>query len=146
MPSRCTAFGPGTASWSVGRSGEKGAELGREANAGDRLHFIAADLTLVSENRRVIAEVTERLGRVDALVLCAAYLRLDRHVTSDGFEHSFALAYLSRFVLSTGLAPRMRDSASPLIVNVAVIGAGANAMNWDDLQFTAKHQGGRVWA
>jgi NAD(P)-dependent dehydrogenase (short-subunit alcohol dehydrogenase family) len=56
----------------VGRSAEKGAELGREANAGDRLHFIAADLTLVSENRRVIAEVTERLGRVDALVLCAA--------------------------------------------------------------------------
>jgi hypothetical protein len=62
---------------------------------------------------------------------------MDRHVTSEGFEHSFVLAYLSRFVLSTGLAPRMRDSASPVIVNVAVIGAGANAMNWDNLQFTA---------
>ncbi|MFD0205542.1 MULTISPECIES: SDR family NAD(P)-dependent oxidoreductase [Saccharothrix] len=130
----------------IGRSAQKGAELAREADAGDRFHFIAADLALVAENQRVVAEVTERLGHVDALVLCAAYLRMDRVVTAEGFEHSFALAYLSRFVLSTGLAPLMRDSAAPVIVNLAVIGAGAKAMNWDDMQFTAKHRGGEVWA
>lgn len=130
----------------VGRSAEKGAALAREADAGDRLHFIAADLALVSENLRVVAEVTERLGRVDALVLCAAYLRLDREVTPEGFEHSFALAYLSRFVLSTRLAPLMRDSASPVIVNLAVAGAGAGAMNWDDPQFTTGYRPGRAWA
>ncbi|MEO6089719.1 MAG: SDR family NAD(P)-dependent oxidoreductase [Umezawaea sp.] len=130
----------------IGRSAEKGARLEREADAGDRFHFIKADLTLVSENRRVITEVADRLGHVDVLVLCAAYLRMKRVVTSEGFEHSFALGYLSRFLLSTGIAPLMRDAKAPTIVNLAVIGAGAKAMNWDDLQFTAKHVGSKVWA
>lgn len=130
----------------IGRSAEKGAQLEREADAGDRFHFIKADLSLVSENRRVVGEVADRLGQVDALVLCAAYLRMKRFVTSEGFEFSFALAYLSRFLLSTGIAPLMRDAEAPVVVNLAVIGAGANAMNWDDLQFTAKHVGSKVWA
>ncbi|MGI5127072.1 SDR family NAD(P)-dependent oxidoreductase [Pseudonocardia sp. CA-107938] len=130
----------------IGRSAEKGAQPGREAAASDRFHFLGADLSLVSENRRIIGEVADRLGHVDALVLCAAYLRMKRFVTSEGFESSFALAYLSRFLLSTGIAPLMRDAEAPVIVNLAVVGAGASAMNWDDLQFTAKHVGTKVWA
>ncbi|MGW6445278.1 SDR family NAD(P)-dependent oxidoreductase [Lentzea sp. NPDC055074] len=130
----------------IGRSAEKGARLGREAGAGDRFHFVQADLSLVAENRRVVAEVAERLGHVDALVLCAAYLKMKRLVTSEGFEFSFALAYLSRFLLSTGIAPLMADAKAPVIVNLAVVGAGAKAMNWDDMQFTVKHAGSKVWA
>ena len=130
----------------IGRSADKGTRLAREADAGDRLHVIRADLSLVSENRRVIEEVADRLGHVDALVLCAAHLRMKRLVTNEDLEFSFALAYLSRFLLSTGIVPLMRDAEAPVIVNLAVVGAGPRAMNWDDLQFTAKHSGSKVWA
>nr|UHY14140.1 NAD(P)-dependent oxidoreductase [Verrucosispora sp.] len=133
----------------VGRSPEKGRELADEAarlGAADRYHLILADLALVAENRRVAREVAARFSTVDALVLCATYLRMNRAETNEGIEYSFALAYLSRYVLSHEIAPLMAGAPAPVIVNLAVVGAGAKAMNWDDLMFARKHNGMRAWA
>ncbi|SDS69882.1 SDR family NAD(P)-dependent oxidoreductase [Actinoplanes derwentensis] len=133
----------------IGRSPAKAQALTDEAarlGAADRLHLFTADLSLVADNRRVIEEIGTRFDRVDALVLCAAFLRMDRVETSEGIEHWFALFYLSRYLLSHGLAPLMTDAPAPVVVNLAVIGAGAKAMNWDDLMFTRNASWTKAWA
>lgn len=106
----------------VGRSREKFAGI-REA--GDA-HFIPADLTLVAENRRV-AEAVAAFGPVDVLILCAAYARWNRVETAEGIEHTFALYYLSRALLTTALRPR-------LVLNTSVPGATRDAIPHHDLQ------------
>jgi len=119
--------------------------------ADGRAHFIQADLSLVSENHRVIGELTARFAVVDVLVLCARYFRSHRTVTSEGFEHNFALYYLSRFLLGHGLVDQLERADAPVIMNVAGPGVSGGSIRWDDLGmadgydgWAAMAQGGRL--
>ncbi|GAB3587222.1 hypothetical protein GCM10027445_67120 [Amycolatopsis endophytica] len=47
-----------------------------------RAEFIAADLSLVEDSRRVTEQITSKYERVDALVLAASFIRQRRHVTN----------------------------------------------------------------
>jgi hypothetical protein len=71
--------------------------------AGDRAAFIQADLTSVAANVRVIEEVKARHDALDGLVLTAIRHFSRRVETPDGVEATFALYYVSRFLLSYGL-------------------------------------------
>ncbi|MFC4012294.1 SDR family NAD(P)-dependent oxidoreductase [Nonomuraea purpurea] len=97
--------------------------------------FIAADLSLISENRRVIKEINAAYPAVDALVLCARYFRTHRFVTAEGLEGTFALDYLSRFLFSYGLAE------PGLIVNVSGPGQPDGRVHWDDLMLERRYDG-----
>lgn len=119
--------------------------------AAERAVFIAADLSLVSENQRVISELSARFAVIDALVLCARYFRSYRAVTAEGFEHNFALYYLSRFLLGYGLVARLERAERPIIMNLAGPGVSAGYIHWDDLGlahsydgWTAMSQGGKL--
>ncbi|MEU3528127.1 SDR family NAD(P)-dependent oxidoreductase [Streptomyces sp. NPDC038707] len=131
--------------------GRKFLDTAHRAGAADRAVFIEADLSLVSENRRVIAEIEDRFAVVDALVLCARYFRSRRTVTSEGIEHNLALYYLSRYLLGHGLADVMNKAGKPVVVNIAGPGVGTPGIHWDDLGlergydgWTAMAQGGRL--
>ncbi|WP_028933241.1 TIGR03618 family F420-dependent PPOX class oxidoreductase [Pseudonocardia spinosispora] len=128
----------------VGRDGEKGAavlEAAAAMGAADRAHFVRADLSLVSENRRVIDEVRRVLSTVDALILCARHYRSTRAVTAEGFEDNFALFYLSRFVLGYGLVDLLDAAERPVILNVSGPGSGTSDVAWDDLQCERDYRG-----
>ncbi|MER5998957.1 SDR family NAD(P)-dependent oxidoreductase [Nonomuraea angiospora] len=116
--------------------GDTVAVIGRDrAKALPGAVFIPADLSLISENRRVIAEINAELPVVDALVLCARYFRTHRFVTAEGLEGTFALDYLSRFLLSHGLtAPR-------LVVNVSGPGQPTGLIRWHDLMLERGYDG-----
>lgn len=112
----------------VGRDAAKAAALpGAE--------FIAADLSLVSENLRVLDQINTRHPIVDALVLCARYFRSERFVTTEGVEGTFALEYLSRFLLSHGL------NEPGVIVNVSGPGVPIGRIHWDDLMLERSYNG-----
>ncbi|MGP3965872.1 SDR family NAD(P)-dependent oxidoreductase [Nonomuraea sp. 3N208] len=89
-------------------------------------HLIAADLSLVSENRCILDEINAAYPAVDALVLCARYFRSARSVTPEGLEATFALEYLSRHLLSHGLTD------PGVIVNVSGPGVPIGRIHWDD--------------
>lgn len=125
-----TYLGRGDTVVIVGRDPAKAAAL-------PGAHFIGADLSLVAENRRVIDEINDRHAAVHALVLCARYFRSTRFVTPEGFEGTFALEYLSRFLLSHGLdRPRV-------IVNVSgpAPGTPVGRIHWDDLTLKRGYDG-----
>ncbi|WP_206062117.1 SDR family NAD(P)-dependent oxidoreductase [Nonomuraea basaltis] len=127
----------------VGSNPDKGRRFLAEARAigsGERAEYIQADLSLVAENRRVVAHIAESYPVVDALVLAARYYRSTRYETAEGIEHNFALFYLSRYLFSRGLADQMEAGERPVILDLAGPGGDLLAMNWDDLQFARDYR------
>lgn len=98
----------------------------------DRARFIRADLSSVAETRRVVAEIESAYAAVDALLLFANRTSPKRVRTAEGFERTFALYYLSRYLLSHGLVPVLERGTQPVIVNIAGVGVRKGTVNWDD--------------
>ncbi|MDA8372625.1 MAG: SDR family NAD(P)-dependent oxidoreductase [Nocardiopsaceae bacterium] len=132
----------GDAVIAIGSSPEKGRQLGLEAAglaADDRFHFIRADLSSIAENERVVTKIAELHPAVDALVLCANRQSPRREVTAEGLESTFALYYLSRYLLSHGLRAQFDAAPAPVIINIAAAGLKVGEVNFADLQYEAKY-------
>ncbi len=85
--------------------------------------FLAADLSLLSEVRRLAGAVRERTDRLDVVVHSADALMTRRVETAEGLETGFAVNFLSRFLLNQLLADLLRAAAPARIVHVAAAGA-----------------------
>ena len=117
-------------------AGDRVVVIGRSQAKFDALtdgsaEFIRADLSLVADTRQVVAEL-QRHQRIDALVLAASYIRRRRHVTAEGREASWVLFFASKHLLTTGLAGLLRAADRPVIINTAVPGAPADAIDFAD--------------
>jgi NAD(P)-dependent dehydrogenase (short-subunit alcohol dehydrogenase family) len=130
----------------LGRNRERG-----EALAGGSIAFLPVDLASVAETRQVIEHILGAYHVVDALTLFANALAPRRIVTAEGLERTFALYYLSRYLLSFGLRPALDRATAPVIVNIAGVGATKGGVRWDDPQLasgyslvTAQLQAGRA--
>ncbi|MET8489776.1 SDR family NAD(P)-dependent oxidoreductase [Streptomyces tendae] len=133
----------------VGSTPAKGEALLAEAAAfseGGRAVFLRCDLTSVRAARELVTTIEGICPSVDKLVLCAQRYRLfgPRTVTAEGFEHSFALAYLSRYVLGHGLRPALESTPRPVIMNVGTPGIPLGRIHWDDPQLAAGYSGTRA--
>ncbi len=120
----------------VGSSKENGDIFCNEAKqlkSGDRAFYIQADLSLIKENQRVIESVKERFPSLDAIIFCATRHSKEYIETVEGFEFTFALDYMSRFLLSYGLKESLEKSDNPIIVNICGTGMKGE-VNWNDLQ------------
>ncbi|MGW5383210.1 SDR family NAD(P)-dependent oxidoreductase [Nocardia sp. NPDC003963] len=128
----------------IGRDAAKGRGFLEEADrtgSGANAFFIQADLGLVSENLRVVEEIRDRFPVLDALVLCARFFRSYRRVTPEGFEHNFALYYLSRYLLGYGLVGQLEKSDRSIIVNIAGPGVTPGSVRWNDLEMEQGYDG-----
>lgn len=120
----------------IGNSPANGYTFSKEANqagAEDRAVFIQANLSLLKENKRIVDEVRSRFQSLDMLIFCATKHSKDYTETPEGFELTFALDYLSRFILSYGLKESLEQADSPVILNICGSGMEGN-VNWNDLQ------------
>ncbi|MFG2319872.1 SDR family NAD(P)-dependent oxidoreductase [Streptomyces tendae] len=133
----------------VGSTPAKGEALLAEAaalSADGRAVFLPCDLTSVRAARALVTTIEDTCPSVDKLVLCAQRYRLfgPRALTPEGFEHSFALAYLSRYVLSHGLRHALESAPRPVIMNVGTPGTPLGRIRWDDLQLETGYSGTRA--
>jgi NAD(P)-dependent dehydrogenase (short-subunit alcohol dehydrogenase family) len=103
----------------VGRPGSTGAAVAAEIGA----TFLPADVSELSEVRRLAAVLAERHDRLHWLVQSADVLTAKRIETSEGFEVGFATNYLSRFAL-VGLLLDQLQAGPATILHVAAAGAG----------------------
>ncbi|MEU4312002.1 SDR family NAD(P)-dependent oxidoreductase [Nocardia sp. NPDC024068] len=122
----------------IGRSRAKFDTLRGTATgeAAGRAEFLGADLSSVAENRRVIERLRADHERIDVLVLAASFIRQRRHVTLEGREASWVLFFVSKYLFVTGLADLLRAAERPIVVNTAVPGARAGAIDFDDLELS----------
>ena len=126
----------------IGSNAAKGERLLADAPAAPMpgaVDFIRADLSTVAGTRAAIAAIKESAPAIDALALFANRQAPRRTETPEGLEATFALYYLSRYLLSHELTPALSRSTSPVIINVAGVGITKGTICWDDLQLTRRY-------
>jgi hypothetical protein len=123
----------------IGSNAGKGKRLLADAPDTGTIDFIRADLSTVTGTRAAIAAITDSTPVIDALALFANRQAPRRTETPEGLEATFALYYLSRYLLSHALTPLLARSASPVIVNIAGVGITKGTICWDDLQLTRRY-------
>jgi NAD(P)-dependent dehydrogenase (short-subunit alcohol dehydrogenase family) len=79
---------------------------------------ILADLGTLA-GAQSLAEQLDQLPRIDALIHNAGILPVQRTLTRDGFEESFATNHLAAFVLNRRLRKRLIASAPSRVVQVS---------------------------
>ncbi|GAA1594191.1 SDR family NAD(P)-dependent oxidoreductase [Actinoplanes couchii] len=122
--------------------GDRVLVLGRSADparSNGRISFHRVDLSSVAENHRIVGEILADHQVIDALALFANGVSPRRVVTADGLERTFALYYLSRYLLGLGLAPALDRAERPVIVNVAGVGTRRGAVHWADPSLAADY-------
>lgn len=110
--------GMGTRVLVHGRNRERGErtlrEIGEAAGSGE-LEYYNADLSSMSEVRRLAAEVSEDHPRLDVLINNAGIgsegSGLRREESADGYELRFAVNYLAPFLLTHLLLPTLKRAA-----------------------------------
>jgi NAD(P)-dependent dehydrogenase (short-subunit alcohol dehydrogenase family) len=121
----------------VGRDRARGAsvlETLRILNPAAEHVFVPGDLSLLAETARVADAVMRHAHRLDAIVFCAGVLSLVPEWTAEDLERTFALNYLSRYLMARRLLPLLERSQSGRLVLVANAGKYADTLDFDDLQ------------
>jgi NAD(P)-dependent dehydrogenase (short-subunit alcohol dehydrogenase family) len=93
-----------------------------------------ADLTRISEMKRVAAEIASQEPRIDVLINNAGAMFSSRRFTEDGLEYTFALNHMAYFVVTEGLRERLLASAPARIVSTASAAHQGAKLDFDDLQ------------
>jgi NAD(P)-dependent dehydrogenase (short-subunit alcohol dehydrogenase family) len=132
----------------VGRDPERvraTAEQARASGGGAAVHEHVADLARMDEVRRLGAELLEAYPSIDVLANNAGAMFTSRHVTSDGFEQTFALNHLAPFLLTSLLLDRL-TAAGGRVVTTASDAHKSGSLNLDDLQSErGRFRPGRVY-
>ncbi len=105
-----------------------------EAGPGPKHGAHLADLSLISDTRRVAGEIAAAEPRIDVLVNNAGAVFGRRAVTAEGLEFTFALNHMAYFVLTQGLMARLTGSAPARIVSTASAAHQGARLDFEDLQ------------
>ncbi|MFF3439644.1 SDR family NAD(P)-dependent oxidoreductase [Streptosporangium sp. NPDC002721] len=116
-------------------SGEAGGERLRRDVPSAR--FVRADLSSVRQTRDLIERLRDDHPVIDALVLGAFRYNRERVETEEGFEHTFALYVINRWLMAEGLREPLERAPAPVIVDLCGVGGiRAGRIRWDDPQLT----------
>ena len=131
-----------------GRSRPRGLEVVDEIRASGRgsASFYQADFASMDEVRRFAEAVLRDYARIDVLINNAGILASGeegRQTSPDGYELSFAVNYLSGFLLTRALLPIIPETPSSRIVNVS---SGAQTpIDFDDPMMERNYSAGRSY-
>ena len=97
-----------------------------------RAHY--ADLSRLSETKRVAEEIAASESRIDVLMNNAGAMFDRRHETEDALERTFALNHMSYFVITQILRQRLLATAGSRIVSTASDAHRSATVDFNDLQ------------
>jgi NAD(P)-dependent dehydrogenase (short-subunit alcohol dehydrogenase family) len=129
----------------VGRDAERVtavAQEARQAAGGAPVHQHVADLTLMSDVRKLAEEVRASYRQIDVLANNAGALFASRKQTSEGLERTFALNHLAPFLLTNLLRDRL---AGGRVVTTASDAHKSGRLDLDDLQSAKSYSAMRVY-
>jgi NAD(P)-dependent dehydrogenase (short-subunit alcohol dehydrogenase family) len=104
-----------------------------------------ADLSRMTETRRLAAEIAAAEPRIDVLINNAGALFASRRVTADGLERTFATNHMAYFLLTLGLAEALRAAAPARVVNTASDAHRGETLDFADLQSSRGYRGVRAY-
>jgi NAD(P)-dependent dehydrogenase (short-subunit alcohol dehydrogenase family) len=98
---------------------------------GEKARSYLADLSSLAAVRDLADRIFSEHDRLDVLVNNAGIIARERKESEDGHELTFAVNYLSHYLLTRLLLPLLKDSAPARIVNVA--SAGQSPLDFSNL-------------
>lgn len=83
------------------------------------LEYVVADFSLMRDVERMAEDVKKRFPELKVLVNNAGTFSMERVITKEGIEFTWAVNYLSRFLLVSRLLDLLKKNAPSRIVDVA---------------------------
>jgi NAD(P)-dependent dehydrogenase (short-subunit alcohol dehydrogenase family) len=103
----------------------------RSQTGSEKVNSYLADLFSLAAVRHLAERIFSEHDRLDVLVNNAGLISPERGESEEGYELTFAVNYLSHFLLTRLLLPLLKDSAPARIVNVA--SAGQSPLDFSNL-------------
>jgi NAD(P)-dependent dehydrogenase (short-subunit alcohol dehydrogenase family) len=126
------------------RADKAAAAIARESG-NPAIDVFVADMSSQAQVRRLAGEVLAAYPRLDVLLNNVGGFWAHRHVTADGFEHTFALNHLAPFLLTSLLLERLKASAPARVVTVSSGAQSMGRIDFDDLMGEGKYSGQRAY-
>jgi NAD(P)-dependent dehydrogenase (short-subunit alcohol dehydrogenase family) len=129
----------------VNRNPDKSEALCREIESeyGVRCDFITADLSLLPDIHRAAEALSDLTERIDVLIHNAGVYLTRRDVTPDGIEKTFAVQYLSSFIINFVLIDKLKSQGKGRILLVnseghrfTAWGLRLDDLNWEKRRYT----------
>lgn len=133
----------------VVRDPERGGAVADEVRAlggGGEVEVFVADLSSMVDVRRVAAEILAKHSRIDVLLNNAGVLLMDRQLTKDGFEATFATNHLAYFLLTKLLLGAIKKAPAGRIVNVASEAHHRASLDFADLMAEESYSGVKAYS
>ena len=119
------------------------AEIERGGENRKGVDILLADLSSQAEIRRLAAEVGDRYPQIDVLINNAGAVNMNRQLTVDGIELTWAVNHLAPFLLTTLLLDRLKSSAPSRIVTTSSDAHFGANIPFDDLNADFGYRGFR---
>ena len=116
----------------------------RGQTSSQKVGSYVADLSSLAAVRDLADRILLEYDRVDVLVNNAGIIVQERKESEDGYELTFAVNYLSHFLLTSQLLPLLEDSAPARVVNVA--SAGQSPIDFDDVMLERGYDAMRAYS
>ena len=121
----------------VGRDARKTSQVVEEirgASGNDTVDSLLADLSSQQEVRRLANEFETKYSHLDVLLNNAGAVFMQRQLSVDGIEMTFALNHLASFLLTNLLLDKIKASAPARIINVSSGAHTSGKIEFDNLQ------------
>ena len=121
----------------VGRDASRTAQLVDEirlASGNKNVDSLLADLSSQAEVRRLASEFKSKYSRLHVLLNNAGAVFLQRQLSVDGIEMTFALNHLASFLLTNLLLDTLKASAPARIINVSSDAHASGRIEFENLQ------------
>jgi len=132
----------------VARNKEKGeaakAEIIRETG-NSSVDLLLADLSSLDSVRQLATEFQKKYPKLHVLINNAGLFNQGRHVTTDGYENTFATNYLAAFLLTNLQLEQLKASAPSRVINVSSVGHYKGHINFDDLNLEKEYGGWKAY-
>ena len=128
----------------VGRNrvkGEKVIARIKSETGSDKLDLLIADLSSLTEIRRLADEFQSKYDCLDVLVNNAGGIFDQRRETVDGLEYTFALNHLSYFLLTNLLLDSLKQASQARVVSVSSEAHRIGKIDFDDVEYKKRKYG-----
>jgi NAD(P)-dependent dehydrogenase (short-subunit alcohol dehydrogenase family) len=119
--------------------GERAVKELKAATANENIHLFIADLSSQESINDLANKIKQSYNRIDVLINNAGAHFSRRHVTIDGIEATFAVNYLSRFLLTNLLLDLVKESDQGRIINVSGEYHRKGKINFEDLNLSENY-------
>lgn len=133
----------------VGKNPDKGAAaMAQIASQGGQgsVAFLRADLSSQSEIHSLAGQIHGRTDRIDVLINNAGAIFMQRQLTLEGIEKTFALNQLGYFLLTNLLLDLVAKAPGARIVNVSSDLHKRGAVDFNDLQLRHGYSGMKAYS